>query len=72
MTRDGQCTHKKFIDIFEGGVKRHGLNRTDTFSVKQRKTKYKAASKYIQCFGLQYYVFFDLSRLNKRGSSYRG
>ena len=43
MTRDG-CTlllkgHKKFIDIFEEGVKRHSLNWTDTFSVMQRKAK---------------------------------
>ena len=40
--------------------------------VMLRKTKYMAASKYIQCFGLQYYVVFDLSRVDKRGSSYRG
>ena len=37
----------------------------------QRKVEYTAASKYIQCFGLQYYVVFDLSSAGKRGSSYR-
>ena len=52
--------------------KRHNLNWTDTLSVMQRKTDYTAASKYIQCFGLQYYVLFDLPGVDKRGSSYRG
>ena len=48
------------------------MNWTDPFSVMQRKTEYMAASNYVQCFGLQYYVVFDWSRLDKRGSSYRG
>ena len=73
MTRVGEgmqvpCTlhfkgHKKFIDILKK------LNWTDPFSVMQRKTEYTAASK---CFGLQYYVVFDSSRIDKRGSSYQG
>ena len=63
--------HKKLIDILKKD-KQHSLNWTDTFSVMQRKTEYTAASKYIPCFGLQYYVFFDLSRLDRSVSSYRG
>ena len=43
----------------------HSLNLTDTFFVMQKKTKYTAASKYIQCFQLQYYEVFDLSRADK-------
>ena len=53
------------------GVRRHSLIWADTFSVMQ-KTVYTAPSQYIQCFGLQYYVFLDLSPVDKRGSSYRG
>ena len=55
---------------FKEGVKWHSLNWTDTFSVMQRKTEYTAASKYIQCFGLEHYVVFDLSCVDKRSSSY--
>ena len=36
----------------------------------QIKTEYSAGSKYVQCFGRQYYVFFDLSRVDQRGLSY--
>ena len=64
--------HKKFIDILMEGVKGQGLKWTDTFSVMQRKTEYTDTSKYIQYFGLQYYIFFDLSGVDKCGSSYRG
>ena len=49
--------HKKSIGHFEQGVERHSLDWTDTFSLMQRKTEYTAASKYIQCFGLQPTVF---------------
>ena len=48
------------------------LNWTDTFPVMQKKTEYTAASKYIQWFGLQYYIVFDLSSVDKRCSIYRG
>ena len=81
MTRDGEgmqvpCTlyfkaQNKFVDILKKELSGTALTGLTHF-IKCKERQYTAASKYVQCFGLQYYVVFDLSGVDKRSSSYRG
>ena len=54
---------QEIIDILKKELLLHSLNWTDTFSVMQRKEYTAVSNVFSQWFGLQYYVFLDLSRV---------